>query len=145
MPLKTRREDDTGINLTPLIDIVFLLIIFFMVGTRFNELDESERNIAVQVPQVSGATTLTPPPPKKVINVASDGSVTIDNETVSISQLKERLVAGKTQYQKLGVVVRGDSNSFYQHVADVIATCRQAEISDLNIAVRPAPAGAVMR
>jgi biopolymer transport protein ExbD len=137
MPIRIQRDDDTAINLTPLIDIVFLLIIFFMVGTRFSELDETERNIQVVVPAVSDVATLTPPPPRKVINVLADGSLTLDREAVTLPQLAARLEAGKAQYQKLGVVVRGDADTRHQHVADVIATCRSLEISDLNIAVRP--------
>ena len=63
MPLKTLVDDAPTLNLTPMIDVVFLLIIFFMVGTKFTEL---ERTIALQVPQVSSAVPLsaapTPPP-----------------------------------------------------------------------------------
>jgi len=136
MPLRNQRDEDTSINLTPLIDIVFLLIIFFMVGTRFSEMDDSERNINVQVPQVADASTLTPAPPKKVINVLADGSMTIDQQPVNISQLAQKLADGRIQYQKLGVIVRGDANARHQHVADVIATCRQADITDVSIVVR---------
>ena len=53
MPLKTTRDDEmVSINLTPMIDIVFQLIIFFMAGTKFTEL---ERSIGLQVPQVNNA------------------------------------------------------------------------------------------
>ena len=48
MPLKLNRDDQTSINLTPMIDIVFLLIIFFMIGTRFSELNESERTYSAE-------------------------------------------------------------------------------------------------
>jgi biopolymer transport protein ExbD len=48
MPLKTNLDEQPSINLTPMIDIVFLLIIFFMVGTKFVEM---ERKIAVQGPR----------------------------------------------------------------------------------------------
>ena len=50
MPLKTHLDEQPSLNLTPMIDIVFLLIIFFMVGTKFTEL---ERKIALEVPQIS--------------------------------------------------------------------------------------------
>ncbi len=137
MPIRIQRDDDTNINLVPLIDVLFMLLIFFMVSSRFDELDESERNIQVVVPAVSDVSTLTPPPPRKVINVLADGSLTLDREAVTLPQLSARLEADKAQYQKLGVVVRGDANARHQHVADVIATCRSLDISDLNIAVRP--------
>ena len=136
MAIKIKRDDETSINLTPLIDIVFLLIIFFMVGSRFSELNESERNIPLQVPQVSEARALTAVPQKRVVNVMQDGRVMLDKREVSLDELFAELQRSRQQYRKLGVVVRGDANSPYQHVADVIATCRRAEVVDLNISVR---------
>ncbi len=141
MPLKVNKDDQQSINLTPLIDIVFLLIIFFMVGTRFSELNEQEKSIQLEVPQVGAAVALTAAPKKRVINVLKDGKIVLDNETVTIGELYDELTDTKNQYQKLGVIVRGDANSKYQNVADVIATCKRADISDLNISVRVAHAG----
>lgn len=141
MPLKVQKDIESSINLTPLIDIVFLLIIFFMVGTKFSELNEQERNIPLQVPSVSNATALTSAPMKRVINVLSDGKIYLDERPVSVEELRVELASAKEQYKHLGVVVRGDANTMYQRVADVIATCRQAKISDLNISVRVADGG----
>ena len=125
-------------NLTPMIDIVFLLIIFFMVGTRFSELSEAERNIALNVPQVRNASALTAAPKKRVINVYEDGKVTLDDTPVSLAELTSELSTARKQYKGLGVVVRGDAATFYQHVADVLAACNSAEIDDLGISVRVA-------
>lgn len=141
MPLKVNKDDQQSINLTPLIDIVFLLIIFFMVGTRFSELNEQEKSIKLEVPQVGAAVALTAAPKKRVINVLKDGKIVLDDETVTIGQLFDELKDTKNQYQQLGVIVRGDANSKYQNVADVIATCKRAEINDLNISVRVARTG----
>ena len=141
MPLKINKDDQQSINLTPLIDIVFLLIIFFMVGTRFSELNEQEKSIQLEVPQVGPAVALTAAPKKRVINVMKDGGIVLDDKTVSLASLYDELKDTKNQYQQLGVIVRGDANSKYQSVADVIATCKRAEISDLNISVRVAHSG----
>ena len=137
MPLKANRDDESSINLTPMIDVVFLLIIFFMVGSRFTQLNETERDISLQVPQVSDAQTLTDPPKSRMINVYADGHLTLDKEPVTLQELERRLSAAKAEYKKTGVVIRGDGNAPYQSVADVFATCRKAEITELNIAVRP--------
>ena len=59
MPLKTQIEEMPNLNMTSMIDIVFLLIIFFMVGTKFAE---NERKIALEVPRVSDRGTLTSAP-----------------------------------------------------------------------------------
>lgn len=135
MPLKIQRDDQTSINLTPMIDIVFLLIIFFMVGSKFSDLQESERDISLKVPQVTNAQALTSPPGKRIINVYQDGSVTMDSQPVTMQELEAQLAQAREQYQKLGVVVRGDRNSQFEQVAQVIATCERVKIRDLNIAV----------
>lgn len=136
MPLKTHHDDQTTINLTPMIDIVFLLIIFFMVGTKFSELNQRERDIALQVPSVTDAHALTTAPSKRVINVFADGRIVLDQHAVTINQLQNELSTARQQYHKLGVVIRGEADSRYQNVANVIATCRKADITDLNISVQ---------
>ena len=136
MPLKLNRDDQTSINLTPMIDIVFLLIIFFMIGTRFSELNESERNIALNLPKVANGRALTIAPKKRVINVIENGQILLDQKIVSLQQLEKNLSDARTQYQKLGVVVRGDANSRYEDVAQVIATCRRVDVAvDLPVRV----------
>ncbi len=138
MPLKTSRDEQPTINLTPMIDIVFLLIIFFMVGTKFSELTEAERHIELNVPQVAETKALTSTPRKRIISVFRDGKIMLDDQTVTIEQLKTELQSAKAEYAKLGVIVRGDATSYYQNVADVLATCQSVEIVDLQVAVRVA-------
>lgn len=135
MPLKVQTEDQISINLTPMIDIVFLLIIFFMVGTKFSELTERDRDIALSVPKVSDAKALTAAPSNRVIDIFADGRVELDREPVTLEELQTQLEAARKQYPKMGVVIRGDADSPYQNVASVMATCRRAEIADLNIRV----------
>jgi biopolymer transport protein ExbD len=133
MPLKTSQDEQPSLNLTPMIDIVFLLIIFFMVGTKFVKM---ERKIAVQVPEVSQAAALTPAPEKRVINVYRDGVIALDGTAVTLPELAAELAAAHSEYQALGVVVRGDAQGPFQNVADVLSVCRQAGISEMGISVR---------
>lgn len=133
MPLKTHVDEQPTLNLTPMIDIVFLLIIFFMVGTKFTEL---ERKLTLDVPQVSDATALAPAPEKRVINVYRDGRVTLDRQPITLDQLRAELAAARREYQELGVVVRGDADGSFQNVVHVLNTCRQAGISQMGISVR---------
>lgn len=137
MPLKVTRDDELTLNLTPMIDVVFLLIIFFMVGSRFSEINEAERDISLSVPSVSKVETLTQPPRNRVINVYADGRITLDKQPVELAELARLLAAARSEYKQTSVVIRGDGNALHQQVANVLATCRQAEINDLSIAVRP--------
>ena len=125
------------LNLTSMIDVLFLLIIFFMVGTKFVE---SDRQIELKLPQVKAGGALTAAPEKKVINVYHDGQITLDRKNVTLDELTARLAAGRSQYKALGVLVRGDGTATFQSVASVLNACKQAGISDLAISVEMARA-----
>jgi biopolymer transport protein ExbD len=133
MPLKTHLDEPPTINLTPMIDVVFLLIIFFMVGTKFTEL---ERKISLQVPEVADVKALTPAPERRVVNVHRDGSISLDHEFVSLPELTEQLNTSRREYADLGVLVRGDAEGAFQNVADVLGACRRAGIREMGISVR---------
>lgn len=133
MPIKTHIDEQPSLNLTPMIDIVFLLIIFFMVGTKFSEL---ERKIGLEIPSVRDSGTLSAAPEKKMINVYRDGRVELNRVQVTLDQLIQQLSAARQQYPKLGVLVRGDAESKYQHVASVLNACRQAGISKMAVSVK---------
>ncbi len=133
MPLKTHIDEQPTLNLTPMIDVVFLLIIFFMVGTKFTEL---ERKLGLEVPEVSEVKTLTPAPERRVINVFNDGHIELDRETVSVQELVQRLSQAQSEYADLGVLVRGDAEGAFQNVATVLGACREAGVTDMGISVR---------
>lgn len=134
MPLKTHLDEQPTLNLTPMIDIVFLLIIFFMLGTKFTEL---ERKIGLKVPEVTDRGALSAAPERRIVNVYRDGTITLDRQPVSLDELTSQLAAVCRQYEDLGVLVRGDAGTLYQRVAEVLNACYQAGVRDLNISVRP--------
>jgi biopolymer transport protein ExbD len=136
MPLKTTYDEQPSLNLTPMIDIVFLLIIFFMVGTRFSELNDLEKQLPISVPEVSAGTALTAPPKQKVIHVFQDGRIHFDDQDVGLPDLVAKLKDAKQAYRKQGIVIRGDASSEHQAVVSVINACRQAEIIDIAVSVR---------
>ena len=136
MPLKTEAMEEPNLNLTPMIDIVFLLIIFFMVGTQFTEI---ERQFDVQLPQVADASPLTSRPDEMVLNVQSDGTITMDAEQKTLDELFEILTAAKEAYADQGVLIRGDGTGPYQHVVDVLAVVNRAEMSKVSLAYKQQP------
>ena len=126
MPLKTAAIEEPDLNLTPMIDIVFLLIIFFMVGTRFTEL---EREFEVQLPAVSDAQPLTSLPDEIVVNIPKSGILLVDGKQRSLAELETDLIAARKRYADQTVVVRADGDGRYQNVADVLAVCQKAGVS----------------
>ena len=133
MPLKTHLDDEPTLNLTAMLDVMFLLIIFFMLGTRFVD---DERKIGLRVPEVVDRGALTAAPARKEVNVFRDGTITLDKTAVTLEQLTTRLAAARRQYSELGVLVRGDARGEFQNVASVLTACKRAGIQDLGITVR---------
>ena len=133
MPLKLQHEETPTLNLTAMLDIMFLLLIFFVLNTKF--LDD-ERQINLQVPQVNGQNKLAAADQQKTINVYRDGSIRLDGATVTLRDLTARLAAARQKSNNLGVLVRGDGHGELQQVADVLTACKQAGVSDLAVSVR---------
>lgn len=136
MPLKTTQDEQPSLNMTPMIDIVFLLIIFFMVGTRFSELNDEEKQLPINVPEVSDGTALTAAPRVKTVHVFADGGIQFEKADVNLKQLEEQLRTLKAEYAKQAIVVRGDASSKHQSVVGVLDACRRAGIDNISLSVR---------
>ena len=132
MPLKSYQDPLPDMNLTPMIDVVFNLIIFFMVGTKFAEID---RAVELKVPRVSSVQNLRAIPAHRVIEVHRDGTIRMQSEIVPLNRLTQRLQQEIEQGADLGVTVRGDAEGPFQNVASVLTACRDAGIADLAISV----------
>jgi biopolymer transport protein ExbD len=133
MPLRTQPLEDPQLNLTPMIDVVIQLVIFFMVGTQFVD---HERKIDIALPLVSQAAPLTETPDEMVVNVSKEGEISIGSKTVSAEQLRDQLQEVKRRYAAQAVVIRGDMNCIYQQVMSVVDICKQAGIENLQVATR---------
>jgi biopolymer transport protein ExbD len=135
MPLKIQHEQEPTLNLTSMIDVVFLLIIFFMVGTKFADV---ERQIQLEVPQVSQFSTLPAASAKHIIHVGRQGELLLDNRVVTRTELTQELESA-ARHTAASVVIRGDAQGALQHVATVLGACREAGVQDIAIAVQPEP------
>ena len=133
MALRQPRTEDPSINLTPMIDVVFLLVIFFMVGTKYSQ---QEGRIPVNVPGVGRPQAMVRGPDKRVVEVTREGQIYLDGNVVSIEQLTAELTRAGTAYPDLGVIVRGDGEGTLDTYARVLSACSQAGIQQLDVAVK---------
>lgn len=136
MPLKSDSIEDLQLNLTPMIDVVFLLIIFFMVGARFTE-EAEHQQFDVELPTASPVQTMSRQPDPLVIAVSRTGTVQIQSREVSLEDLLSELRGAKAAFADQAVLIRGDGNGSYQSVVDVMNVCHQAEIKKFSLAFQP--------
>jgi biopolymer transport protein ExbD len=136
MPLKSDSIEDLQLNLTPMIDVVFLLIIFFMVGARFTE-EAEHQQFDVELPTASPVQTMSRQPDPLVIAVSRTGTIQIQSRKLSLKELLSELRSAKAAFADQAVLIRGDGNGSYQSVVDVMNVCHQAEIKKFSLAFQP--------
>src|SRR5579863_1283888 len=138
MPLKVEPLEEPYLNMTPLVDVILNLLIFFMLGTRFAE---EERQVEIQVPDVSHAQPLTAPPDDIIVNVYPDGHLVVDQQTLTPAQLESRLEKAQRKYADQSVLIRGDGKGTYQSIMDVLSICQRAGIHHYSLAtqIKPEP------
>ena len=138
MPLKTAPLEEPSINLTSMLDVVMLLIIFFMVGTKFAE---EERQTGIQLPSVSENFALSGQPDEIVVNVDANGNVKVQGEDLTLDSLRILLDAARFAFPNQAVVIRGDGRCEYQQVMDVFSTCKEVGIKNVSVAHAPKSKG----
>ena len=138
MPLKTAPLEEPSINLTSMLDVVMLLIIFFMVGTKFAE---EERQTGIQLPSVSENFALSGQPVEIVVNVDAIGQVKVQGEDLTPDSLRILLDAARFAFPNQAVVIRGDGRCEYQQVMDVFSTCKEVGIKNVSVAHAPKSKG----
>lgn len=138
MPLKTEPLDEPTMNLTSMLDVVMLLIIFFMVSTKFSE---EERQSTVQVPTVSDSVAMSSQPDELIVNVTVDGQISVRTKPYTLESLKEMLIGVREGFPGQAVVIRGDGRGTYQTVVDVMSAVKSAGIKTVSLAHSPIPKG----
>lgn len=137
MPLKTEPMEETHINLTPLIDIVFNLLMFLMLATKFASDEADDQQFKVQLATASNAQPLTALPDELVVNVTAGGQIYLNGKQRKLTELESDLVAAKKNFADQAVLIRGEGQGRYQNVVDVLAACDRAKINAVSLPVRP--------
>lgn len=130
MPLKTSQNDELpGINLTSMIDVLFLLIIFFMVGTKFTE---SEHQISLKLPKSTSPETMVDRPGAKIVNLYADGTIEFEGRRISSQQLTESLVPMVRNYPDLQVRFRPDTGVAVGQASQVMEAISRSGVQDIR-------------
>lgn len=128
------REEDHGedlvLNLTPLIDVVFLLLIFFMVTTTFLD---PEREIDVDLPTAQSAGEPQPTPDEIVVNVLEDGRTFVEGGELDEGSLLALLKRTAQHDPKTPVTIRGHRRAQHQKIVSVMDACGIAGLTNLAV------------
>lgn len=133
MKFKSPKPPESVIQLAPMIDIVFLLLIFFLVTWQFSR---SEQDSRVKVPTSSQGKEETRAISEINVNIRQSGELVINGEVLTEQELLSKLRAIVAVYQNQPVRLRGDGEITYQTLMGVIDICQQAGIWNISFATR---------
>ena len=117
------------LNITPLLDLVFVLLVIFIITTP-----QLVNNLEINLPSGKKPPADHKPKPPSRINVSAAGQITLDDENVTVPQLKDKLAALKASNPEFGVVVKGADETDYQIMVNVMDTLRQLDITKMGLA-----------
>lgn len=135
MKLGSGRKEELDVNMTPLIDVVFLLLIFFMVSTTFDR----ESEIEITLPEAA-ASPVEKEDFTLEVTVDAEGTYYINGQRVintDIETLKKALKLAAGKHENPPIVVSADAKAPYQSVVTVMDAARQLDFVHLNFATMP--------
>jgi len=119
------------LSLTPLIDVVFLLLIFFLVTSEF---ENEERRLDIVLPSATTAVPMISKPREIVIDIDREGTVFLSGQPTSLGELQKLLkVAAASNPTNQSVVIRADRSTAFQPVVNVMDLCNRSGISDYSV------------
>jgi biopolymer transport protein ExbD len=123
------------LNITPLLDLAFVLLVIFIITTP-----QLSNDLEMNLPSPKKNTAAPATPPKiNRIQVDASGLITLNEQVIQPAALKPTLVAMKTADPGMSVVVRGAADVDYQRVVVVLDALQQADITKVGLATETAP------
>ncbi len=128
MAKRSLSEEEQGLNLTPLIDCVFLLLIFFMVTTVFKQ----PYTLQVQLPEATKAGQIEE---KKLVGtVTIDGRVEINRNLVTSGELETVLLREKQDTGSLTLILRTDQQTRHKHMLEMLEVAKRVGVEKIVLA-----------
>jgi biopolymer transport protein ExbD len=121
------------LNITPLLDLAFVLLVIFIITTP-----QMSNDLEMNLPSPKKEKAPAPPPKVNRINVDTAGKITLNDQVMELAALKQTLVSMKASDPETTVVVKGASDVDYQRVIGVLDVLQQADITKVGLATETA-------
>lgn len=133
MKFQTPKPDTAVFPLAPMIDVVFLLLIFFIATMQFTD---NERELNVSVPVAEEGADAKQTAGEIIVNVREDGTVTVDRSEMTQEELLKKLARIASIHKNQAIRIRGDGKVEYQRIVEVIVVIQKAGISNISFAAQ---------
>ena len=130
MRFRSKNEENFSFDLTPLVDVVFLLLIFFMVSTVFIDF-KRQMDISLPSSKSSAPSEVLGP---VMVELTIDRQVFLNGEKINFKEFESAL--SRISASKKSAIIRADKNLPYGNVIKVMGMLQSAQILDIGIAVK---------
>jgi biopolymer transport protein ExbD len=120
-----------GIQLAPLVDVLLLLLIFFLLTWNAAR---NENELDVKIPKASSAKERSAPIGDVIVNVKADGNVIVNRRTLTSQELSDLLKGLVRLSAEQAVVIRGDEAGAYKNIVNVLNICSEAGVTNVAFA-----------
>ena len=131
MQVQSESKPYDDINITPMLDLAYVLLVIFIIMTT-----ATVQGMKVNLPKACAAPSLAQQT-TKAITVANDGKLFLDTIPVTLPELEQRLVQQRALTPEFPIVVRGDSQTPYQNVVDVLDLLGRLNFTQVGMATKP--------
>ena len=137
---KLSQIEPVPMQLAPMIDILFLLLLFFIITWNYAR---RETEIEISVPAADeGKKSAQRDVGEIIVNVRKSGEIIVEGEKLTEDQLLAKLQIIASVHKDIAVILRSDENSVYKFTMNVLNICQKAGIWNVSFATRPPEEGA---
>lgn len=129
MSRRARREDHVDLNMTPLIDMIFILLIFFMVTASFVR----ESGVDVERPVAQTAESRNP---SVIVSIDHNNVVWVDNKTLDVRAVRSWMSHFLSESPEGAVIIAADNKSNTGVMIQVLDGCREAGVKNVSVATK---------
>ena len=129
--MKNKRSRAPAVQMTSLMDIVFLLLCFFVTSSVFSQW---ETEVAITLPTAKSATIPGRMPGEIILNLNADGKVSVNGHALSLEEVTKRLTRIAENFPGQPVVIRADKTCSYETLMSLIDACRTANVWNFSLA-----------
>jgi len=121
--IRRRAVDDVGMQIAPMVDITWIMIIFFMVT---NEIAENEYDVPVNLPLASAAVVPEDQAGRVIVNLDQSGNYYLGSEPLGLPELTSQLKRRMIEFPPLKVYLRADANTAALRTKEFYRACAEA-------------------
>ena len=129
--MKNKRSRAPAVQMASLMDIVFLLLCFFVTSSVFSQW---ETEVSITLPTAKSATIPGRMPGEIILNLNADGQVSVNGQAITLEDITSRLARIAENFPGQPVVIRADKSCSYEKLMSLIDACRTANVWNFSLA-----------